>query len=129
VSLASTKQLNVDDSGAPLPVVVRVYQLRHKEKFDEASFKSLWKSDKDVLEGDLLERKELTLHPESEVVLELEVDRKKGADYIGVMALFRKPDGNSWRQVLSTDISHMPFSTPVVKLILDQHTVTVKVKE
>ncbi len=129
LALISTKQLNVNDEGAPLPVIVRVYQLRNKDKFEQGSFTALWKSDKELLESDLLERKELTLHPESEVMLELEVETKKGAEYIGVLALFRKPDNDAWKKVMTTNISHWPFFTPVVKLVFDQRTVKLKEKE
>lgn len=129
LALISTKQLNVNDDGAPLPVIVRVYQLRQKEKFEQASFTALWKGDKELLESDVLERRELTLHPESELTVELEVETKKGAEYIGVLALFRKPDNDAWKKIMSTNISHLPFFTPVVKLVFDQHTVKLKEKE
>jgi type VI secretion system protein VasD len=129
VALLGTKSLNQDDSGDPLPVIVRIYQLRSREKFDQATFKALWKGDKDLLEGDLVDRKELTLHPESKAVVDVEVDKTKGAKFLGVMALFRKPEGNTWKNVFSNDVSHWPFSTPVVRVRLDERTVTVVEKE
>ncbi len=127
LAFVSTKRLNSDEEGAALPVMVRVYQLQSKDKFEQATFKSLWKNDKEFLGEDLLERKDITLHPDSEVVLDLEVETKKGANYLGVMALFRQPEGDSWRKVLSSDLSSMvPFKTPVVRLILDQNSVTIE---
>ena len=60
LALTATQALNQDDSGEALPVVVRVYQLRGKDKFQRATFTELWKKDKELLEGDLLDRKELT---------------------------------------------------------------------
>jgi len=124
VALVSTKNLNPDDSGAALAVIVRVYQLRGKEKFERASFKGLWKNDTQVLEGDVLDRKEVTLHPDSEMSVELEVDTKKGAEFLGVMALFRKPDGETWRRVTSANVSSwVPFKTPVVRVVLDESSI------
>jgi len=50
-----------------------------------------------VLEKDILWRKEITLFPNSELVIREE--RKKGAEYFAVMALFREK-GKAWRQVV-----------------------------
>jgi len=96
--MESSKFLNLDDSGAPLPVIVRVYQLKNKENMEKADFLSLWKSDKDILGEDLLDRSEVTLLPES--TIELNVESGKDAGYLAVMVLFRKPQGGSWRQII-----------------------------
>jgi type VI secretion system protein VasD len=122
-----TDHLNPDESGAPLSVIVRVYQLKDKERFVRAPFRELWKNDDKVLDGDLLERKEVTVYPETKTSVELQVDKKKGVQYLGVMALFRKPEGELWRQVTTSDVTTwVPFGTPTVKLILDQHKLTLK---
>jgi hypothetical protein len=43
------------------------------------------------------------------------------------MALFRKPEGELWRRVVSSDQSTwIPFATPTVKLILDEHKLKLK---
>jgi len=127
VTLLPTNRLNPDESGAPLSVIVRVYQLRNRDRFERAEFRTLWKTDEKVLEGDLLERKEVTVYPETKTSVELQVDQKKGVQFLGVMALFRKPEGELWRQVTSSDVSTwIPFATPTVKLILDQHKLKLK---
>lgn len=123
LTLSSTKALNQDDSGEALPVVVRVYQLRGKDKFQQATFKALWKNDKELLEGDLLDRKELTVHPDSETVLDLDLDVKHGAAFFGVMALFRKPDVLSWKELVPAESSSLNPLTPKRKLVLDQYTI------
>lgn len=121
--LTATQALNQDDSGDALPVVVRVYQLRGKDKFQQATFKALWKNDKELLEGDLLDRKELTVHPGSETLLDLDLDVKHGAAYFGVMALFRKPDVMSWKELVPAEASSLNPFTPKIKLVLDHYTV------
>jgi type VI secretion system protein VasD len=127
VTLLPTERLNPDESGAPLSVIVRVYQLKNRDKFDRADFRALWKNDEKVLEGDMLDRKEITVYPEKKTSVELQVDQKKGVQFLGVMALFRKPEGELWREVTSSDVSSwVPFSTPTVKLILDQHKLKLK---
>ncbi len=123
LTLASTKALNQDDSGEALPVVVRVYQLKGKNKFQQATFTALWKNDKELLEGDLLDRKELTVHPDSETVLDVDLDVKHGAAFFGVMALFRKPDVTSWKELVPAEASSLNPLTPKRKLVLDQYTI------
>lgn len=127
VTLLPTHRLNPDESGAPLSVVVRVYQLRNRERFDRADFRALWRDEEKVLEGDVLERREVTVYPETKASVELQVDQKKGVQFLGVMALFRKPEGELWRQVMSSDVSTwIPFVTPTVKLVLDGHQIKLK---
>lgn len=127
VTLLPSNRLNPDESGAPLSVIVRVYQLRNRDRFERADFRTLWKNDEKVLEGDILERKEVTVYPETKTSVELQVDKKKGVQFLGVMALFRKPDGELWRQVTSSDVSTwIPFATPTVKLTLDEHKLKLK---
>lgn len=98
LSVAGSKTLNVDDGGDPLPVLVRIYQLKGKEKIEGADFISLWKGDQAILEGDLLDRQEITLLPDTQVVIK--VDPKKEAEYLALMVLFRKPQGNGWREII-----------------------------
>ena len=121
--LTSTNALNQDDSGEALPVIVRVYQLKGKDKFQQATFKALWKNDKELLEGDLLDRKELTVHPDSETLLDLDLDVKHGAAFFGVMALFRKPDVMSWKELIPAETSSLNPLTPKRKLVLDHYTI------
>jgi type VI secretion system protein VasD len=122
-----THRLNPDESGAPLSVIVRVYQLKNREKFDRALFRELWKNDAKVLEGDMLGFREVTIYPETKTSVELQVDRKKGVQFLGVMALFRKPEEELWRQVLPSDISTWNmFATPTVTLVMDEYKLKLK---
>ena len=123
VVLNSTSSLNQDDSGASLPVVVRVYQLRAKDKFQQGTFKALWKNDKELLEGDLLDRKEITVRPDGEMVLDVDVDVKHGAAFLGVMALFRKPDVEGWKYLVPAEASALNPLTPKVRLTLDRNLI------
>jgi type VI secretion system protein VasD len=126
VVLMPTSTLNQDDTGGSLPVLVRIYQLRAKEKFQQATFKTLWKSDKEALEGDLLERKEITIQPGAETELDVDLEVKRGAAYIGVMALFRQPSAEGWKQVVPAQSSAMNPFTPKVKLVLNNNTLQVE---
>jgi len=98
LSVAGSKTLNLDDGGNPLPVVVRIYQLKGKEKIEGADFISLWKEDEKILDGDVLDRQEITLLPDTKIVQT--IDPKEGSEYLALMALFRKPQGNGWREII-----------------------------
>jgi len=98
MALVASPTLNADDSGSGLPVVVRIYQLHGRDRLEQADFPSLWKADRDVLQDDLIARQEVTLYPDSTVSVSL--DQTKNPEFLAVMALFRKPEGTSWRQII-----------------------------
>lgn len=122
VTLQSMEKLNLNNRGESLSVVVRIYQLKNKERLERADFLSLWQDEASVLGEDLVERNEITLYPETDKVLE--VSRKEEAIFLGVAAFFRKPSGNSWRQII-----------PLVKkrqktyIILEEETITLSKKK
>ena len=90
---------------------------------EKADFVSLWKSEQDILGEDLVDRKEITLLQDSSIDMQLEIDPEKGVKYIGIMALFRKPQGDNWRQI-------MPIKKPKVKSIkITAHERSIKVVE
>lgn len=98
LSFVTSETLNKDNSGTAHTLVVRIYQLRNKDRLEQADFKALWKQDKDVLGDDLVDTREYTLHPDSQKLIKIE--RLEGSNYIAVMGLFRKPDErNTWRQI------------------------------
>lgn len=96
--LEGSKLLNLDDEGISLPVIVRIYQLTDKDEIEKADFGSLWKSEKEILGKELLDRKEITLQPNLKV--EIKVEPLKEARYMAIMALFRKPEADYWRQII-----------------------------
>ena len=98
VSLVASDNINPGGDGKPLSVVVRVYQLAGKDQFEKTDFLTLAKADERVLGKDILLRKEVTLLPGATEVLK--EDRKEGAEYVGVMALFREGD-QVWRRVIA----------------------------
>ena len=121
VLLLPTNTLNQDDTGYSLPVLVRVYQLKGKSKFQQATFNDLWKSDKDVLGDEMVDRKDMTVQPGAKAELEIDLEVKRGATYLGVMALFRKHDVEGWRQIVEASSSVLNPMTPKVKLIVDKN--------
>jgi type VI secretion system protein VasD len=101
INLRGDAVLNPDPSGASLPVVVRLYQLKRRDKFEQADFRALWKSPGDALGGDLVESQEIILRPGE--ARQIQVQRNLDTRFLGVVALFREPEGDRWRRVLALD--------------------------
>ncbi len=97
INLSSTANLNLNDFDEPLPVVVNIYQLSDNKAFEEASFADLWKKDLMTLGDSLLTKESLTTNPASQE--QLVYERHAQARYVGVMAVFRKPEKEAWRAV------------------------------
>ena len=90
----SSEDLNPDGQGNNYAVIVRVYQLTDPRLFDRAPYNELWKTGPDVLGETLISVHEFSVQPDFDGLLNLE--KKKGAEYVGVMAFFRSREG-SWK--------------------------------
>lgn len=97
IDLSSDKSLNLNKKQYSLPVVVRIYQLSDKGIFESSTFNQLWKNDSKILSGTLLTKNEIILNPSSEDTVAL--DRHTDAKYVGVVAIFRAPNQQQWRDI------------------------------
>lgn len=94
--IEAAAQTNLDESGRPSPVKVRVYELKDSNAFNEADYFSLANSDKTVVGQDLLARDEFILRPGEIRRIERKSHPKTTA--LGFLAGYR--DLNSvWRVV------------------------------
>ena len=101
----------------------RPYAYPHE---DSELFNDLWKHDRDTLDSDLLAWKEITVHPDSQHPLEVEVELKKGEGFLGVVAFFREYQGKTWRQLLPLkDAPLNPFQAQKFAIVLDHHSIQV----
>jgi type VI secretion system VasD/TssJ family lipoprotein len=99
LELWAGEHINPSDDGVPLPVAVRVYQLRDRGKLEAADATTLAQRDSEILAGDVIASSELILFPESRAIRELV--RKPEAGYLAVVAQFRRPAGDQFRRVLA----------------------------
>jgi type VI secretion system protein VasD len=90
--------LNPDQNGQPLSVVVRVYQLKDKGRLESADYNAILKSERETLSDDLVERQERVVQPGTQEMLEISAN--PAARYLGIVALFRNPAGDMWRRIL-----------------------------
>jgi type VI secretion system protein VasD len=111
VSLTAGDQANLDERGNPLPVQVRVYQLQDKTAFLQASFNELWQQDTEVLGDNLLDKKEVSVAPNGSVSVDMK--RNKDCHYIGVVAIFRHPEGDNWRA-----LAQVPAGSSFLQLMM-----------
>jgi type VI secretion system protein VasD len=95
--------INNNAAGAPLAMVVRIYQLKDRAVFDGTDYPSLFAKDSQTISADLVAEKDIRLRPGAAVAIDMPMDEK--AQYVAVAGMFLSPDiaGNSWRVVLNRD--------------------------
>ncbi len=98
VTLRAGERLNPDEQGNPLPTQVHVYQLKAPARMEAAEFDDLYRRPKETLGEDLLQADDLVLGPGQQQTRT--VARDKGARYLAVVAVFRRPAGPTWRSIV-----------------------------
>jgi len=97
IRIEAAKEMNAGPDGKGLATVIRLYKLRDHMRFlalPEAAF-GMAQHDKQVLENDLIEVRELTLTPGQtlDIIEQLAGD----AASVGIVTLFRSPAPHRWR--------------------------------
>ena len=122
-NINAANNINSDEHELSLPVQVRIYQLTDLHAFKDATFHELWKMDKKVLGDSFLYSKEISITPNYSE--RIKIDRKEGAQYIGVVALFRHPELGKWRayKTIQNQASSMMSS---MKLTVTGNSIRIK---
>jgi type VI secretion system protein VasD len=94
LAFSASPRSNALASGEGRPVQLRVYQLRSDARLRTASFEDVWQSDSKVLEGEVVSSEQHTIFPGSKQTIT--VAPKPDANYLGLVALFREPQGKDW---------------------------------
>jgi type VI secretion system protein VasD len=97
IRLHAATTLNSGNGGPPLALVARVYTLRQAEAFERVPYAGFTdaQTERESLGADLLGVKEVLLIPGQHYEVQEKVSREAG--FIGIVALFRAPDGQRWR--------------------------------
>jgi type VI secretion system protein VasD len=95
--VSAANNVNPDQGGRPLSVVVRVYQLKDKGRLETADYNSLLKADT-ILAEDVLEKQERVIQPGTQETIDIQANPL--AAYVGFVALFRSPTGDNWRRIV-----------------------------
>lgn len=94
LALTATQRSNALASGEGRPVQFRVYQLKSDAKLRTASFEDVWQNDSKVLEGEVVGSEQHTIFPGEKKTIT--VAPKPDASYLGLVTLFREPQGKDW---------------------------------
>lgn len=103
LDLRAREGVNNNAKGASLATVVRIYQLKDRQAFDNTDYPSLFAGDGQALQADRVAEKDVRLRPGESVTVDMPMETS--AQFVAVAAMFIDPDltQNSWRLVLTRD--------------------------
>ncbi|HET9646035.1 MAG TPA: type VI secretion system lipoprotein TssJ [Burkholderiaceae bacterium] len=94
-SIAASPAVNPSVSNRPSPLLVRVYELKATNTFNNADFVSLYQRDQSELGADLVAREELMLSPGERRPLARTLAPE--TRFVGVFAAYRDLEHARWR--------------------------------
>lgn len=94
LALTATERANALSGGEGRPVQVRIYQLKSDARLRTASFEDVWQNEAKALEGEVVSSEQHTVFPGQKQ--SITVQPKPDAAFLGVVALFREPQGKDW---------------------------------
>lgn len=122
LELAASDRLNGTNAADSRPVQVRLYQLKNDAVLQNSSFEEIWQQDRTILADDLVNVVELTVFPGKSKVVTIEAD--EAANKLGVVALFREPQGKDWFVTYELDsvspAPPCPKTAPRISVYLDR---------
>ncbi len=96
--------VNPGENGRPLPVVVRLYQLKNDVAFRAAAYDGLYKDDQGTLGSDIVDKPTaVTLRASDQTVVSLLVSSE--VRFIGVVAFYRQYDNAQWKILIPTPVN------------------------
>ena len=99
LDLISRASLNASGAGQSLSTVMRIYQLKTPEAFQQLDYAQLQTNDLDALKADLLATKDVVLRPDASASISEPMNSE--AEYVGVVAFFRSAGKDStWKLVV-----------------------------
>lgn len=96
--IEADQEININTNGEPSPVVLRVYELKTKSAFEQASFFELLDGDSAKLGADLVAKREFEVKPGEKSSFKR--DSPTDAKHIGVIAGFREIETAQWRAAI-----------------------------
>jgi type VI secretion system protein VasD len=99
LDFVSRSSSNTNGTGQSLSTVVRIYQLKTPQAFDQLDYAQLQTNDAEALKADLLGSTDLVLRPNANA--SISEPMSDDAEYVGIVAFFRD-DGRDarWKLVL-----------------------------
>lgn len=94
LAFTATPRSNALSTGEGRPVQLQIFQLKSDARLRTASFEDIWQGAAKTLEGELVSSEQHTLFPGEKKTIA--VAPKPDAAYVGIVALFREPQGKDW---------------------------------
>lgn len=118
--VTAAENVNKDEFGRALPIVVRLYELKSTGSFQSADFFGIYDQEAATLGGDLLAREELHLRPGELKTVEREAAPE--AQHLGVVGAYRQIDDARWR----TTHALKPGATNKVEIQVGPNAVSIR---
>jgi type VI secretion system protein VasD len=97
-SIQASEDVNPGVNGSPSPLVMRIFQLKSRSKFEEADYFALFDDAEATLGADLLAVEQLMLTPGEYRAYEGEFDPE--TRFVGVIAGYRDINQAQWRSLV-----------------------------
>ncbi|BCQ27649.1 type VI secretion system lipoprotein TssJ (plasmid) [Caballeronia sp. NK8] len=130
ISINASSGVNPDDQKRAAPILVRVYELKNADAFNEADFYSLQDKDKTVLADDLVARDQFLLRPGEHKTIARNANEASTA--LGVIAAYRTLPSAVWRAnwpLPTTPKAAWYRSTPRLKLDIDLDADAIRISD
>lgn len=99
LDLISRSSLNTNGAGQSLSTVLRVYQLKTPQAFEQLDYAQLQSNDLDALKPDLLTTTDVVLRPNANA--SISEPMSDDTEYVAIVAFFREDNQRAtWRMVL-----------------------------
>jgi len=99
LDLMSRSSLNTSGAGQSLSTVLRVYQLKTHQAFEQLDYAQLQNNDLDALKPDLLGTADVVLRPNASASISEPMDEQ--AQFVAIVAFFRDEGrGSTWRLLI-----------------------------
>lgn len=131
LAIQASDSLNPDDKGRASPVLVRLYELKTPNTFEQADYYTLESTDRTVLMQDLLARDEFILRPGE--FRDIERKLNPDAQALGFLVGYRDLGKATWRTVYKLPPAPeaawyraaIPARKVKLHILLDQQAITV----
>lgn len=117
IDLTAHASLNQDDAGHPTAVAVRVYQLKDRKRFDDATYSDLLSKDERVLAQDLQSRMATVVNPGGSASVSQPIERD--SKFVAIAAFYRDAEkAGAWKQVVA--VKKLPDNAPLKLTLADR---------
>ena len=123
IEITSHAKLNPNSQQKPSPVILRIYELKEIEFFQNSPFIDLFDGQNPTLKESLTYEHEKEIWPESKMSLALSLN--SDTKYIGMVAAYRRHSEQSWKTLTPVD----PSSSQTIKVILKENKIYLKKKD